>query len=154
MKYRKKPVVIEAIQWDGDTENLPEWFNKEKNKTFWVCTESSLREIEDLEEEKSNLITTKNQIIEERNVLRKKNEELEETVQVLISIQNDLRDEIKKLVERKNGKDIRITHLETELNECKELISTLCDATKRMEREFNENPRDRPRQAAGLGSTR
>lgn len=25
-KYRKKPVVIEAFQWNGKNEDLPDWF--------------------------------------------------------------------------------------------------------------------------------
>lgn len=36
MKYRKKPVVIEAFQWTGNSNEYPEWFsNAIKNAKAW-----------------------------------------------------------------------------------------------------------------------
>ena len=32
MKYRKKPVVIEAFQWKGSLESAPEWFVNSGNR--------------------------------------------------------------------------------------------------------------------------
>ena len=43
MKYRKKPVVIEAFQWFGDIRQTedPEWFIREiKNGNAWCDTDS------------------------------------------------------------------------------------------------------------------
>ena len=47
MKYRKKPVVIDAFQWTGgpEQENDPEWIIEAiKNKTAWFQTLEGVHE--------------------------------------------------------------------------------------------------------------
>ena len=48
MKYQKKPVTVEAFQWDGEQElsKYPEWLsNKFKNGDIWI-TDGVLEELE------------------------------------------------------------------------------------------------------------
>ncbi len=55
MKYRKKPVVIEAFKWTGDINQLedPEWIIEEiKKGNVWFCRtaiEPTIMKIETLE---------------------------------------------------------------------------------------------------------
>ncbi len=40
MKFRKKPIIVEAVLWTGDVDNVeaPEWFkNNMKNGTIRNC---------------------------------------------------------------------------------------------------------------------
>ena len=47
MRYKKKPVVIEAIQWNGENANeIKEWCNKDKNNFNFVCGQTNPNQIE------------------------------------------------------------------------------------------------------------
>lgn len=44
MKYRKKPVVVEAVQWDGQLDTKPDWLREAANDVWpQICTEKYLR---------------------------------------------------------------------------------------------------------------
>ena len=49
MKFRKKPVVIEAVQWDGDMQKISKFFGDFKNWHFGSVNEIQNLFIETLE---------------------------------------------------------------------------------------------------------